>query len=123
MTELQKKFGPGLAKAIKRNGHNITVDEIFQAIESKKLVLYNSPNSCLVAAYEDGPDGLEGYGLYVTGTLRELVAEVIPQAERDARQRGACRIYQYGFKGYQRVLNKLGFRCKSVLMQKELVDV
>jgi hypothetical protein len=120
---LKQEFRDGIAKAIKRNGHDTTVDAVVAAIEAGKLVLYSSANSCLVAAYEDGPDGLEGYGIYVAGSLRELVAEVIPQAERDARQRGAVRIYQNGFKGYQRVLNKLGFRCKSVLMQKELVDV
>lgn len=120
---MKQEFRDGIAKAIKRNGHDTTVDAVVAAIEAGKLVLYSSANSCLVAAYEDGPDGLEGYGIYVAGSLRELVAEVIPQAERDARQRGAVRIYQNGFKGYQRVLNKLGFRCKSVLMQKELVDV
>jgi len=47
----------------------------------------------------------------------------LPAAEADARKRGAVRIYQNGFKGYQRVLNKAGFRLKTVLMQKELVDV
>ena len=120
---MKQEFREGIAKAIKRNGYETTVDEVLKGIETGKLVLYSSANSCLVAEYEDGPDGLEGYGIYVAGTLRELVAEVIPQAERDARKRGARRIYQYGFKGYQRVLNKLGFRCKSVLMQKELVDV
>jgi phytoene/squalene synthetase len=120
---LKQEFRDGIAKAIKRNGHDTTVDAVVAAIEAGKLVLYSSANSCLVAAYEDGPDGLEGYGIYVAGTLRELVAEVIPQAELDARKRGAVRIYQNGFKGYQRVLNKAGFRLKTVLMQKELVDV
>jgi len=120
---LKQEFRDGIAKAIKRNGHDTTVDAVVAAIEAGKLVLYSSENSCLVAAYEDGPDGLEGYGIYVAGTLRELVAEVIPQAELDARKRGAVRIYQNGFKGYQRVLNKLGFRLKTVLMEKELVDV
>jgi hypothetical protein len=120
---LKQEFRDGIAKAIKRNGHNTTVDEVLRGIESGKLVLYSSANSCLVGAYESGPDGLEGYGIYVAGSLKEIVNEVLPAAEADARNRGAVRIYQYGFKGYQRVLNKAGFRLKTVLMQKELADV
>ena len=120
---MKQEFRDGIAKAIKRNGHDTTVDQVIAGIEAGKLVLYSSANSCLVAAYEDGPDGLEGYGIYVAGSLKEIVNEVLPAAEADARKRGAVRIYQNGFKGYQRVLNKAGFRLKTVLMQKELVDV
>ena len=120
---MKQAFREGIAKAIKRNGHDTTVEEILVGIEAGDLFFFSSANSCLVGAYKNGPDGLEGYGIYVAGSLRELVSEVIPQAELHARQRGAKRIFQYGFKGYQRVLNKLGFRLKTVLMEKELCDV
>jgi hypothetical protein len=120
---LKQAFRDGIAKAIKRNGHDTTVDAVVAAIDAGCLQFYSSKNSCLVGAYESGPDGLEGYGIYVAGSLKEIVNEVLPAAEADARKRGAVRIYQNGFKGYQRVLNKAGFRLKTVLMEKELVDV
>ena len=120
---MKQAFRDGIAKAIKRNGHDATVDAVVAAIDAGRLQFYSSKNSCLVGAYESGPDGLEGYGIYVAGSLKEIVNEVLPAAEADARKRGAVRIYQNGFKGYQRVLNKAGFRLKTVLMEKELVDV
>ena len=120
---MKQEFRDGIAKAIKRNQHNTTVDEVIQAIEAGRLEFYSSKNSCLVGAYEAGPNGLEGFGIYVAGSLKEIVTEVLPAAEADARKRGAVRIYQNGFKGYQRILNKAGFKLKTVLMQKELTDV
>ena len=120
---MKQEFRDGIAKAIKRNGHATTVDAVVAAIAAGRLEFYSSKHSCLVGAYESGPDGLEGYGIYVAGSLKEIVNEVLPAAEADARKRGAVRIYQNGFKGYQRVLNKVGFRLKTVLMEKELVDV
>jgi len=117
---VKQEFRDGIAKAIERNGHDTTIEEVLEGIKKGELLFFSSANSCLVGAYQDGPDGLEGYGIYVAGSLRELVSDVIPQAERDARQRGAKRIFQYGFKGYQRVLKKLGFRLTTVLMKKEL---
>ena len=120
---MKQQFRDGIAKAIKRNGHDTNVDAVVTAINEGRLVFFSSKNSCLVGAYENGPNGLEGYGIYVAGSLKEIVNEVLPAAEADARKRGAVRIYQNGFKGYQRVLNKAGFRLKTVLMEKELFDV
>ena len=45
---MKQEFRDGIAKAIKRNGHDTTVDAVVAAIEAGRLEFYSSKNNCLV---------------------------------------------------------------------------
>ena len=121
MNELRAKFGPGLAKALARDKTSYSVDDLFLLLEKGSWVEAHTDKSIAIGAPKTEADnGRSIYLLHITGTLQDIVKNLLPQGEEKFRQLGYSKFCLYGNPAYLRILTKVGFALKEIHLEKEL---
>ncbi len=121
MNELRAKFGPGLAKALVRDKTSYSVDDLFLLLEKGSWVEAHTDKSIAIGApHTEVDNGRSIYLLHITGTLQDIVKNLLPQGEEKFRQLGYSKFCLYGNPAYLRILTKVGFALKEIHLEKEL---
>ena len=116
MKELRARFGPGLAKALVRDKTSYSLDDLFLMLEKGSWVEAHTETSIAIGA----PNGRSIYLLHITGTLPDIVENLLPQGEEKFRQLGYSKFCLCGNPAYLKILPKAGFSIKKILLEKEL---
>ena len=121
MNELRAKFGPGLAKALVRDKTNYSLDDLFLLLEKGFWVEAHTDKSIAIGAPKTEADnGRSIYLLHITGTLQDIVENLLPHGEEKFRKLGFSKFCLYGNRAYLRILTKVGFAIKEIHLEKEL---
>lgn len=107
------RFRDGFAKAIE--GTLYSLDEVEQAVATKRAILFAGKASAVVAEINGDTMQL----MWATGEVPELLS-LLPGIEAVARMRGCVRVFIEGPEGWKRLLKGAGYGFYSVTVAKEL---
>lgn len=113
-----RQFRDGFAAAMDPAFHRI--EELDAKVASGQALLWVGRNAATVTEVVEMPGGLAIHGLVATGDLREIVGELIPQAEAWAVSAGCKFALIESRPGWQRVLRERGYEVHQVSVMKEL---
>lgn len=112
---------PLLEDALKYSGGTDTVVDIARGVLEGKYQLWTAPNSVGVTQVVQHPQLKECHVFLIAGKLAE-VERVRPAIEDWAKKQGCSRILGYGRRGWERVMERAGYKFQSVILAKELSD-
>ena len=116
---IESHFYPLIRKALEKNGTDITVEEVLDALLDGRAQLWkaHSNQSLLITYFSTDDDGKKVCnGWILAGDMKEITEEVIPKMIDQVKD--IVDVFrQEGNPAYQRILNKLGFKTVKIIME------
>jgi len=116
---IEKQFYPLIRRALERDGINATVDQVLDTLYEGRAQLWKakSNQSLAITYFSTDPDGRKVCnGWIIAGDMTEIMTEVIPSMIEQVKD--IVDVFrQEGNPAYQRILNKLGFKTKKIVME------
>ncbi len=118
---INNHFYPLIRKALDRNGwQHIEVDQVVTSIcDGRAEAWFSQSGRSMVVTYDSTDSNSKKIcnAWLVCGALREAIFEVTPKIEQ--RKKDQVDIFRLeGFPGYQKLLSKIGYKTKRVVMEK-----
>jgi len=116
---IESHFYPLIRKALERDGIDATVEEVLNTLLDGRAQLWRakSNQSLAITYFSTDPDGRKVCnGWIIAGDMKEIMEEVIPSMIEQVKD--IVDVFrQEGNPAYQRILNKLGFKTKKIVME------
>lgn len=116
---IDKQFYPLIRRALERDGLDVSVDEVVDTLYEGRAQLWKakSGQSLAITYFSRDDDGKRVCnGWIIAGNMDEIMNEVIPSMIDQVRD--IVDVFrQEGNPAYQRILNKLGFKTKKIVME------
>lgn len=116
---IDKQFYPLIRRALERDGLDVTVKDVVDTLLDGRAQLWKakSGQSLAITYFSRDPDGRRVCnGWIIAGDMNEIMNEVIPSMIEQVRD--IVDVFrQEGNPAYQRILNKLGFKTKKIIME------
>jgi hypothetical protein len=112
------KFREGFESAMDPDFHRI--EELDAKVADGSAIIWHTDNSAIACEIQRYPNALAIHGLCATGELREIVEDLIPQAEAWAKAAGCTHATIESREGWSRVLKARGYSPHTVTLGKVL---
>jgi hypothetical protein len=112
------KFRDGFEQAMDPDFHRI--EELDAKVADGSALLWATDKSAIAAEIQRYPNALVLHGLCATGDLKEIVGELIPQAEQWAKRAGCTHATIESRAGWAKALKSRGFEIHTVTLGKTL---
>ena len=116
---IEHEFYPPIRKALERDGLDVTVSDVVATLLDGRAQLWKakSGQSLAITYFSRDDDGKRVCnGWIIAGNMDEIMTDVLPKMIEQVRD--IVDVFrQEGNPAYQRILNKLGFKTKKIIME------
>lgn len=102
-----------------KHSTNPSEDDLLRGLYERKYLLWTSPNAAAVTHITEYDNRLSCVIYLVAGNLNEILGEGREAVEAYANEKGCKGFTLFGRKGWQRVLETVGFKFQSIVMTKD----
>ena len=108
-----------LAQGLEYDTH-YSVEDVLSEVAAMRATLWVRDNSVAVTNIIDCPQGRRFNIWVAAGDMQELIAEMYPEFEKQAREFGCKTVTITGRRGWVRAMKDVGFKEVATVVAKEL---